>query len=112
KPRWVAAGVATLAVAACAIAVGWVLHQKAPIPIAVLPLLNLNQDVASDYLADGLTSEIISDLSIIEGLAVRSQTSSFALKGKPRNVREAAGQLQADYLLEGSVLRDGQHLRI
>jgi TolB-like protein len=38
--------------------------------------LNLNQDLASDYLADGLTSEIISDLSVIEGLAVRSAASS------------------------------------
>jgi TolB-like protein len=112
KPRWLAVGVATLGVATTAIAVGWVLHQKAPIAIAVLPLLNLNQDIASDYLADGLTSEIISDLSIIDGLAVRSQTSSFALKGKPRNVREAGGQLEADYIVEGSVLRAGEQLRI
>ena len=104
---------ATLGLATTAIAVGWVvLHQKAPIAIAVLPLLNLNQDIASDYLADGVTSEIISDLSIIDGLAVRSQTSSFALKGKPRNVREAGGQLEADYIVEGSVLRAGGQLRI
>ena len=89
-----------------------VVHKGAPIPIAVLPLVNLSQDPANDYLADGLTSEIISELSIIEGLAVRSQTSSFALKGKPRNVRDAGSQLQADYILEGSVLRDGEHLRI
>jgi TolB-like protein/Flp pilus assembly protein TadD len=113
KPRLLAVGVATLGLATTAIAVGWVvLHQKAPIAIAVLPLLNLNQDIASDYLADGLTSEIISDLSIIDGLAVRSQTSSFALKGKPHNVREAGGQLEADYIVEGSVLRAGEQLRI
>jgi TolB-like protein len=89
-----------------------VVHKGPPIPIAVLPLVNLSHDPVNDYLADGLTSEIISELSIIEGLAVRSQTSSFALKGKPRNVRDAGSQLQADYILEGSVLRDGQHLRI
>src|SRR5262249_28160466 len=47
-----------------------------------------------------------------EGLAVRSQTSSFAFKGKPPNVREAGKQLGADYILEGSVLRAGQQLRI
>src|SRR5207248_5594943 len=52
------------------------------------------------------------NLSIIDGLAVRSQTSSFVFKGKPLNVREAGRQLQADYILEGSVLRDGQQLRI
>ena len=88
------------------------MNKGAPIPIAVLPLVNLSPDPANGYLADGLTSEIINELSIIEGLSVRSQTSSFALKGKPRNVQEAGGQLQADYIVEGSVLRDSQHLRI
>ncbi len=83
-----------------------------PIPIAVLPLVNLSQDPANDYFADGLTDEIIRDLSIIEGLAVRSQTSSFILKGAPHNVREAGKQLEADYILEGSVLRAGEKLRI
>ena len=87
-------------------------HKSAPIPIAVLPLNNLSEDPANDYFADGLTDEIIRNLSIIEGLAVRSQTSSFAFKGKPRNVREAGKQLDADYILEGSVLRAGQQLRI
>jgi TolB-like protein/Flp pilus assembly protein TadD len=90
----------------------WLLQHNAPIPIAVLPLTNLSQDPANDYFADGLTDEIIRNLSIIDGLAVRSQTSSFVFKGKPRNVREAGKQLEADYILEGSVLRDGQQLRI
>ena len=112
KRLGLAACLAGLVVAATALGAWWVVHKGAPIPIAVLPLVNLSQDPANDYLADGLTSEIISELSIIEGLAVRSQTSSFALKGKPRNVRDTGSQLQADYILEGSVLRDGQHLRI
>jgi TolB-like protein len=91
----------------------WLLHpQNAPIPIAVLPLVNLNQDPANDYFADGLTSEIIRNLTIIEGLAVRSEASSFAFKGKPQNARDAGKQLEADYLVEGSVLRSGQQLRI
>ena len=95
-------------------ALGWWLfqHQNAPISIAVLPLTNLSQDSGNDYFADGLTDEIIRNLSIIDGLAVRSQTSSFVFKGKPRNVREAGKQLDADYILEGSVLRAGQQLRI
>ena len=75
-------------------------------------MTNLSQDPANDYFADGLTDEIIRNLSIIDGLAVRSQTSSFVFKGKPRNVREAGKQLEADYILEGSVLRAGQQLRI
>jgi TolB-like protein/Flp pilus assembly protein TadD len=107
-----------MAVAGVLLAVGaagawlWLNRQSAPIPIAVLPLVNLSQDPANDYFADGLTDEIIRNLSIIEGLAVRSQTSSFAFKGKPQNVREAGKQLAADYILEGSVLRAGQQLRI
>ncbi len=90
----------------------WFQRPGAPISIAVLPLTNLSQDPANEYLADGLTDEIIRNLSIIDGLAVRSQTSSFVFKGQPRNVREAGKQLQADYILEGSVLRAGTKLRI
>jgi len=99
-------------VTATALGAWWVVHEDAPIPIAVLPLVNVSQNPADEYLADGLTHEIISELSIIQGLAVRSQTSSFALKGKPRNLYDAGKQLQADYILEGSVLREGQRLRI
>ena len=93
---------------------GWWLfaHRNSPIPIAVLPLTNLSQNPADDYLADGITDEIIRNLSIIDGLAVRSQTSSFEFKGKRRNVRDAGKQLAADYIVEGSVLRAGQQLRI
>lgn len=107
-----AASLAGLAVAAAAFGAWWVTQKGAPIPIAVLPLVNLSPDPANDYLADGLTSEIISELSIIEGLSVRSQTSSFALKGKSPNVHEAGRQLGVDYILEGSVVRSGQQLRI
>jgi TolB-like protein len=93
-------------------AILWTQRRQAPIPIAVLPLTNLSQQQSNDYFTDGLTDEIIRNLSIIDGLAVRSQTSSFEFKGKPRNVREAGKQLNADYILEGSVLRAGQQLRI
>jgi TolB-like protein len=104
----VACGVLSLA------AVGWwrLRQQNAPIPIAVLPLINLNQDPAFEYFADGLTGEIIRNLSIIDGLAVRSETSSFAFKGQHQKAREAGKELDADYILEGSVQRSGQQLRI
>jgi TolB-like protein len=109
---WRVAAIACVLVAL--MAVGWWLVQRrqAPISIAVLPLVNLSQEPNSDYFADGLTGEIIRNLSIIDGLVVRSQTSSFAFKGKPQNVREAGRQLNADYILEGSVLRAGEQLRI
>jgi TolB-like protein/cytochrome c-type biogenesis protein CcmH/NrfG len=109
---WLVGVVAAFAVVVAAAGWWWVQHQSAPIAIAVLPLTNLSQDPGNDYFSDGLTDEIIRNLSIIDGLAVRSQTSSFFFKGKPRNVREAGEQLQADYILEGSVLRSGQQLRI
>ena len=113
RPRiWLLAALVGLAVALGVM--GWwrVQHTGTPIEIAVLPLENLSHDSANDYFADGLTGELIRNLSIIEGLAVRSQTSSFAFKGKPRNVHEAGQQLKVDYLLEGSVLRVGDRLRV
>ena len=109
---WLQRAFAVLAVAVAA--AGWWWVQRAPeqITIAVLPLTDLSPDPSNAYFADGLTDELIRDLSIIDGLAVRSHTSSFFFKGKPRNVREAGEQLHADYILEGSVLRAGQQLRI
>lgn len=90
----------------------WLQRRSAPIAIAVLPLENTSHDPANDYFADGLTDELIRNLSIVDGLAVRSRTSSFGLRGKPQNIRDAGRQLRADYILEGSVLRAGQQLRI
>jgi TolB-like protein len=106
-----------LVAGACLLAVAltttwWWSRSRAPITIAVLPLENLSHDPADDYFADGLTDELIRNLSIIDGLSPRSRTSSFAFKGKPRNVREVGRELSADYVLEGSVLRKGQSLRI
>ncbi len=109
---WLFAATAGVALTVGTLGWWWSQHQNAPIAIAVLPLTNLSQDPANDYLADGLTDEIIRNLSIIEGLAVRSQTSSFVFKNKPRNIRDAGTQLNANYILEGSVLRVGQQLRI
>ncbi len=87
-------------------------YSTRPLTIAVLPLDNLSHDAANDYFADGLTDELIRNLSLIEGLAPRSRTSSFAFKGRSRNVHEIARELGADYVLEGLVLRVGQRLRI
>jgi len=82
---WLLASLAGCAVALVAMGWWWAQHKTAPIAIAVVPLENLSHDPASDYFADGLTDEIIRNLSIIDGLAPRSRTSSFAFKGKPRN---------------------------
>ena len=80
--------------------------------IAVLPFENLNAQPDSDYFADGLTDEVIRNLAAIDGLEVRSRTSSFYFKGKPRNLRDVGSQLGATFVVEGSVLRDGGRLRV
>jgi TolB-like protein len=108
---WVALGLGGLVIG-LAVVGWWSQHRSAPITIAVLPLENTGHDPANDYFADGLTDQLIRDLSLIDGLAVRSRTSSFAITGRSRNIRDAGQQLQADYILEGSVLRAGRQLRI
>jgi TolB-like protein len=80
--------------------------------IAVLPLENLSAEPESEYFVDGLTDEIIRNLAVIQGLQVRSRTSSFAFKDKPRNVRDVGQQLGANLVVEGSVLRAGNKLRV
>ena len=110
--RWSRIGLVTLSLAIAVIGYWWVGHQNLPIDIAVLPLKNLSPDAANEYFADGLTDEIIGDLSAIEGLAVRSRTSSFVFKNAPRNLGEVGKQLDVDYVVEGSVLRDRGRLRI
>jgi serine/threonine-protein kinase len=114
KRLWIGLGAALgCVVISAAGLIGWRTEGKnAPVTIAVLPLDNLNHDPADDYLADGLTDELIRDLSSYEGLAPRSRTSSFALKGKPRNIREAGMELGVDYVVEGAVLRAADRLRI
>ena len=110
--RWVLAALACATLLVAAIGVWRFARRSAPIPIVVLPLANLSQDASGDYFADGLTDEIIRNISILDGLTVRSQTSSFAFKGKARDVREVGRQLDVEYVLEGSVMRAGQQLRI
>jgi TolB-like protein/Tfp pilus assembly protein PilF len=80
--------------------------------IAVLPLENLNAEPDSDDFADGLTDEIIRNLAVIDGLEVRSRTSSFGFKDQPRNLAEVGAQLHANLVVEGSVLRAGSRIRI
>jgi TolB-like protein len=113
RRRWLAIAAAVFLSVLAAVG-GWWWHRRNSelVTIAVLPLESLSPDRADDYFADGLTDEIIRDLSVIEGLSVRSRTSSFAFKGKPASLRDVAKQLNVDYILEGSVLRDGPRLRI
>jgi serine/threonine-protein kinase len=80
--------------------------------IAVLPLANVSADPANEYLSDGLSDEIMSALSKVPGLRVASRTSAFAFKGKTLDAREIGERLNVTTLLEGSMRRDGDQLRV
>jgi TolB-like protein/DNA-binding winged helix-turn-helix (wHTH) protein/predicted Zn-dependent protease len=86
-------------------------HEPPPV-IAVLPFKNLSPEPESEYFVDGLTDEIIRNLSEIDGLEVRSETSSFTFKNKPRNTHEVGTALQAGLIVEGSVLRESRRVRV
>jgi TolB-like protein/Flp pilus assembly protein TadD len=80
--------------------------------IAVLPFENMSGDPEQAYFADGMTDDLITDLSKVEGLFVIARNSTFAYKGKSRDAREIARGLGVRYVFEGSVRRSGAHVRI
>jgi serine/threonine protein kinase/Tfp pilus assembly protein PilF len=80
--------------------------------IAVLPFVNASPDPDNEYLSDGITDELINALAKVEGLRVASRTSVFALKGKAQDVRAIGALLEASEVLEGTLRRSGENLRI
>jgi adenylate cyclase len=80
--------------------------------IAVLPFANIGGDPEQEYFSDGMTDDLITDLSKISGLFVIARNSTFSYKGKPVKIRQVAEELGVQYVLEGSVRRAGEQLRI
>ncbi len=80
--------------------------------IAVLPFTNLNGDPAEDYLSDGITEQIITALAKTPKMRVIARNSSFSYKGKPTKVQDVAKDLSVRYILEGSVQKAEDRLRI
>jgi len=80
--------------------------------IAVLPFLNMSGDPKKEYFSDGISEELLNDLSNASNLRVAARTSSFAFKGKSEDIRKIARALNVRAVLEGSVREDGQHIRI
>ncbi len=80
--------------------------------IAVLPFLNMSDDPANEYFSDGISEELLNVLVRVEGLRVPSRTSSFAFKGTNTDIREIARQLEVGHILEGSVRKAGNRVRI
>jgi len=80
--------------------------------IAVLPFTNMSGDVEQEYFADGMTEDLITDLSKLAGLFVIARNSTFTYKGRSVNVGQVAEELGVRYVLEGSVRRAGDQVRI
>jgi len=80
--------------------------------IAVLPFTNLSDDKQQEYFADGMTENLITDISKISGLFVIARNSSFSYKGQQVKIRQVAEDLGVRYVMEGSVQRAGDQVRV
>ena len=119
RVRWAEAAAALLLFAAIAAAFVLV-SRKSPtalpsVPdksIAVLPFLDLSERKDQEYFCDGISEEILEALAKVEGLRVVSRTSSFSFKGKSVNAREVGEKLNVANVLEGSLRREGNRIRV
>ena len=80
--------------------------------LAVLPFDNMSHDAEQEYFSDGMTEDLITDLSKVSGLFVIARNSSFSYKGKPTKVQDIGRELGVRYVLEGSVRKAGSRVRI
>ena len=85
---------------------------RARVAICVLPFANMSGDPEQEYFSDGITEDIITDLSKVSALAVTSRNSAFVFKGKHVDVLKVARDLKVDHVLEGSVRKAGGRVRI
>ncbi len=83
-----------------------------PQSIAVLPFVNMTADLSNDYFSDGLAEEILNALTQIDSLKVASRTDSFQFRGKDASIEEISNRLRVANVLEGSVRKEGEQLRI
>ena len=100
-----------------AVAVSWVLYSRNQASpkirsLAVLPLESLSGDASQDYFADGMTDELITDLGQISALRVISRTSMMTYKHVRKLLPEIARELDVEAVVEGTVLRSGERVRI
>jgi TolB-like protein/DNA-binding winged helix-turn-helix (wHTH) protein/Flp pilus assembly protein TadD len=114
-PAWTISGLALLVISI--IVVVWILRSRSvPSPtirsLAVLPLENLSSDPSQEYFADGMTDELITDLGQISALRVISRTSVMQYKGVRKPLPQIARELNVDAVVEGTVLRSGDQVRI
>src|SRR5436190_9716256 len=80
--------------------------------IAVLPFVNISSEKENEYFSDGITEELINMLANVDGLRVASRTAVYALRGKSEGIQQIGAELKVGTLLEGSVRREGNALRV
>ena len=83
-----------------------------PDRIIVLPFANMSPDADAEYFGDGLTEELIDALTRVEGLKVVARTTSFYFKGKSSDIRQIGKQVDVDKVIEGSVRKSGNRIRV
>jgi eukaryotic-like serine/threonine-protein kinase len=114
RPRASLRRMAALGGVALVMAAGLVLLCRPPVvrALAVMPLDNLSGDASQQYLADGMTDELITTLSQISALRVTSRSSVMAYRDKPKPVTTVARELHVQNVIEGSVMRAGDEIRV
>jgi TolB-like protein/class 3 adenylate cyclase len=121
KPRWLSAPLAAVAALVLLVAAsGWYIlggrivkpTQAAHLSIVVLPFTNLSGDPSQDYFADGITENLTTDLSRLSGSFVIARNTAFTFKGKNADAKEIGKELGVRYVLEGSVQRDQNQVRV
>ena len=85
---------------------------EAALSVAVLPFTNLSRDTANEYFSDGISEEILNAVGQLPGMLVPARSSAFAFKGQNLPVIEVARRLRVAHVLEGSVQREGNRVRI
>ena len=121
KPRWLSAPLAAVAALVLLVAAsGWYMlggrltkpAQAAHLSLVVLPFTNLSGDPSQDYFADGITENLTTDLSRIRDSFVIARNTAFTFKGKNADAKEIGKELGVRYVLEGSVQRDQNRVRV
>jgi adenylate cyclase len=112
-----AAAFVTLVIAACGVWYFLAANRGAPteaahLSIVVLPFTNISGDTAQDYFADGITENLTTELSHIRDSFVIARNTAFTFKGKNVDAKEVGRELNVRYVLEGSVQRDGNRVRV
>jgi adenylate cyclase len=87
-------------------------EKRAAVGICVLPFANMSGDPEQDYFSDGITEDIITDLSKVSALSIASRNTAFSFKGKTIELAQVARQTKATHVLEGSVRKAGNRVRI